>query len=167
MLMHKKLSMNEHYIKSIDENELFNQLINYCEIFKNKIVLEKKDKIKKSLNFLKNKAKTLEDIYNNSQYIINDEVNFNKEDLKLIDANAQKIISEFKDNIKEISNFTRENLEPVVQKLIKSNNTNFKGVGQPLRIALTGTKYGPGIYDIIVSLDKDEVIKRLGNKIFI
>ena len=158
------LSMNEHYIKSIDENELFNQLINYCEIFKNKIIGEKKDKIKKSLTFLKNKAKTLEDIYNNSQYIINDEVNFNKEDLKLIDANAQKIISEFKDNIKEISNFTRENLEPIVQELIKSNNTNFKGVGQPLRVALTGSKFGPGIYDIIISLGKEEVEKRLSNK---
>ena len=132
--------------------------------FKNKIVLEKKDKIKKSLNFLKNKAKTLEDIYNNSQYIINDEVNFNKEDLKLIDANAQKIISEFRDNIKEISNFTRENLEPIVQELIKSNNTNFKGVGQPLRVALTGSKFGPGIYDIIISLGKEEVEKRLSNK---
>ena len=158
------LSMNEHYIKSIDENELFNQLINYCEIFKNKIIGEKKDKIKKSLTFLKNKAKTLEDIYNNSQYIINDEVNFNKEDLKLIDANAQKIISEFKDNIKEISKFTRENLEPIVQELIKSNNTNFKGVGQPLRVALTGSKFGPGIYDIVISLGKDEVEKRLSNK---
>ena len=158
------LSMNEHYIKSIDENELFNQLINYCEIFKNKIIGEKKDKIKKSLSFLKNKAKTLEDIYNNSQYIINDEVNFNKEDLKLIDANAQKIISEFKDNIKEISIFTRENLEPIVQELIKSNNTNFKGVGQPLRVALTGSKFGPGIYDIIISLGKEEVEKRLSNK---
>ena len=158
------LSMNEHYIKSIDENELFNQLINYCEIFKNNIIGEKKDKIKKSLSFLKNKAKTLEDIYNNSQYIINDEVSFNKEDLKLIDANAQKIISEFKDNIKEISNFTRENLEPIVQELIKSNNTNFKGVGQPLRVALTGSKFGPGIYDIIISLGKEEVEKRLSNK---
>ena len=29
------------------------------------------------------------------------------------------------------------------------------------------SKYGPGIYDIIVSLGKDEVLKRLGNKIFI
>ena len=158
------LSMNEHYIKSIDENELFNQLINYCEIFKKKIIGEKKDKIKRSLTFLKNKAKTLEDIYNNSQYIINDEVNFNKEDLKLIDANARKIISEFKDNIKEINNFTRENLEPIVQELIKSNNTNFKGVGQPLRVALTGSKFGPGIYDIIISLGKEEVEKRLSNK---
>ena len=69
--------------------------------------------------------------------------------------------------IRDRSKFDRENLEPLVNELIKSNNTNFKGVGQPLRIALTGSKYGPGIYDIIVSLGKDEVLKRLGNKIFI
>jgi len=162
--MSRILSMNEHYIKNIDENDLFNQLNQYCKLHKSEIKSDKKDNIKKSLTFLKNKAKTLEDIYNNSQYIINDEVNFNKEDLKLIDANAQKIISEFKDNIKEISNFTRENLEPVVQKLIQSNNTNFKGVGQPLRVALTGSKFGPGIYDIIISLGKEEVEKRLSNK---
>ena len=36
-----------------------------------------------------------------------------------------------------------------MNELIKSNETNFKGVGQPLRIALTGSKFGPGIYDII------------------
>ena len=52
------------------------------------------------------------------------------------------------------------------ERLIKEKKTNFKGVGQPLRIALTGSKFGPGIYDIIISLGKDEVIKRLGNKIF-
>ena len=58
------LSMNEHYIKNISENELFDHLTKYCEIYKNKIG-NKSEKIKKSLNFLKNKAKTLEDIYNN------------------------------------------------------------------------------------------------------
>ena len=162
--MSRILSMNEHYIKNIDENNLFSQFVNYCEIFKSKIKTEKNDKIKKSLSFLKNKAKTLEDIFNNSQYILNDDVNFNKEDLKLIDDKAKKIISEFNERINKIKEFRREDLEPVVQELIKSNNTNFKGVGQPLRIALTGSKFGPGIYDIIVSLGKDEVKKRLPNK---
>ena len=162
--MSRILSMNEHYIKNIDENDLFSQFVNYCEIFKSKIKTEKNDKIKKSLSFLKNKAKTLEDIFNNSQYILNDDVNFNKEDLKLIDDKAKKIISEFNERINKIKEFRREDLEPVVQELIKSNNTNFKGVGQPLRIALTGSKFGPGIYDIIISLGKDEVEKRLTNK---
>ena len=48
--------------------------------------------------------------------------------------------------------------------MIKKHETNFKGVGQPLRIALTGSKFGPGIYDIIISLGKLDTEKRL-NKI--
>ena len=77
--------MNEHYIKNIDENDLFNQLTEYCKLYKSEIKSDKKDKIKKSLTFLKNKAKTLEDIFNNGQYIMVDEVNFNQDDIKLID----------------------------------------------------------------------------------
>ena len=159
--MSRILSMNEHYIKSIDENDLCDQLSNYCESYKEKIPHEKMGKVKSSLNFLKNKAKTLEDIYNNSKYIINDEVNFNQEDLKLIDENAKKIISDFLKEILKLDTFNRDKLEPIVQNLIKLNNTNFKGIGQPLRIKLTGSKFGPGIYDILTSLGKDEVINRL------
>ncbi len=162
--MSRILSMNEHYIKNMDENDLLNQFINYSQIFKNEVEKEKKEKIKKSLTILKNKAKTLEDLYNNCQYILNEEVNFNKEDFALIDDKAKKIISEFYSKFKEINKLDRENLEPMVQDLIKSNETNFKGVGQPLRIALTGSKFGPGIYDIIISLGKEEVEKRLTNK---
>ena len=106
----------------------------------------------------------MEDIFNNCQYIINDEVKFNNEDLALIDSKAKKIISEFYNKFKEINDLNKENLEPIIQDLIKSNETNFKGVGQPLRIALTGSKFGPGIYDIIISLGKDDVEKRLSHK---
>jgi len=154
-------SMNEHYIKTIDENDLYTNLVNYCEIYKDKINPEKEKKIKISLSFLKNKAKTLEDIFNNAKYIIMDEVKFNEDDLKLIDDKAKKIISEFKNELSSLKNFTKENLEPIVNELIKKHETNFKGVGQPLRVALTGSKFGPGLYDIIISLGKDDVEQRL------
>jgi len=159
------LSMNEHYIKNIDENELFNQLTKYCEIYKEKIPNKKEEKIKSSLVFLKNKSKTLEDIYNNSKYIIQDKVAISQDDLKLLDDKAKKIISEFSNDIAKIEKLNKETLEPIINGLIKLNETNFKGVGQPLRIILTGSKFGPGIYDIISSLGKNEVLKRLGNKV--
>ena len=159
--MSRILSINEHYIKTIDQNELYEHLVQYCEQFKEKIKSDKEEKIKHSLTFLKNKAKTLEDIYNNAKYIIFDEVNFNKEDLKLIDDKAKKIIFEFANKVKELKDLNKETLEPIVNDLIKSHETNFKSVGQPLRVALTGSKFGPGIYDIVISLDKDDVLKRL------
>ena len=51
--MSRILSMNEHYIKSIDENDLFDQFTEYCKLYKSEIQSDKKDKIKKSLTFLK------------------------------------------------------------------------------------------------------------------
>ena len=159
------LSINEHYIKNIEENELFDHFIEYCKLFKGEIKSNKKEKIEKSLSFLKNKAKTLQDIFNNGQYIIVDEIEFNRDDIKLIDDKAKKVISDFKSQFIKIDQPSREVLESIVNELIESHKTNFKGVGQPLRIALTGSKFGPGIYDIILSLGKEEVDKRLANKI--
>ena len=159
--MQNLLSMNEHYIKTIDESNLYKNLVEYCEIYKEKIKFEKEIKIKSSLSFLKNKAKTLEDIYNNAKFIINDEVNFNEDDIKLIDDKAKKIISEFSKELSSISNINKGNLEPLVNNLIKKNDTNFKGVGQPIRIVLTGSKFGPGLYDILIALGKEETLKRL------
>ena len=158
------LSMNEHYIKTIDENDLYQNLVEYCKIYKEKINSDKETKVKSSLSFLKNKAKTLEDIYHNAKFIINNEVNFNEDDFKLIDNKAKKIILEFSKKLSTISKINKENLEPVVNNLIKTNDTNFKGVGQPVRIALTGSKFGPGLYDIVIALGKEEALKRL-NKI--
>ena len=60
-----------------------------------------------------------------------------------------------------VANLNKESIEKIINNLIGIHKTNFKGVGQPLRIALVGSKFGPGIYDIILSLEKNEVLKRL------
>tara|TARA_Y100000992_G_scaffold167428_1_gene112539 strand:+ start:50 stop:1444 length:1395 start_codon:yes stop_codon:yes gene_type:complete len=155
------LSMNEHYIKNISEKNLFDRFIEYSNSFKEKIEANKERKIKKSLSFLKNKAKSLEDIYNNSKYIIFDEVSFDENDLKLIDDKAKKIITDFSNELSKKNEINKEMVEPIINNLIKKYETNFKGVGQPLRIALTGSKFGPGIYDIMNSLGKEDIEKRL------
>ena len=145
----------------MDEKILFNFLKKYAQNFKKAINSSKEDSIIKSINFLKNKAKTLDDIYQNSQYIINDEVKIASEDIKLLDTNAKKITVEFLEEFKKMKAVNKEILEKLINNLISKHNTNFKGVGQPLRIALVGSRFGPGIYNIILSLTKDEVIKRI------
>jgi len=155
------LSLNEYYIKNIDEKKLFNLFKVYCQKFKKGIDESKNDAMVKSINFLKNKAKTLEDIYGNAQYILNDTVQISTEDLKLLDNQSMIILKDFLNEYEKISKINKENLEKIVERLITKHKINFKSVGQPLRIALTGSKFGPGIYDIILSLHKNEVIKRL------
>ena len=159
--MSRILSMNEYYIKNKSNDDLFQSFEEYCKNFKENINNEKLNIIKKSLTFLKNKAKTMEDIYNNSKFIINDEIIIEKAEMGLLTENAKNIIKSFMKKVNEIEVFNKETLEPIINNLISENQTNFKGVGQPLRIVLTGSKFGPGIYDIIISLGKKRVLDRL------
>ncbi len=155
------LSLNEHYIKHMEEKKLFELFKTFAQKFRKNIDASKEKSILKSMSFLKNKAKTLDDIYCNSEYILQDNIKISPEDSKLLDSASKNIIKDFLIEFEKMSNITKENLEKTVKELIDKHKTNFKGVGQPLRIVLTGSRFGPGIYDIILSLSKDEVIKRL------
>ena len=93
--------------------------------------------------------------------IINDKIEISTDDKKLIDDLSKKVINDFIGEYEKLSSLSRESLEPIIKSLIDKHKTNFKGVGQPIRIALVGSRFGPGIYDVILSLDKSEVIKRL------
>ena len=159
--MSRILSMNETYIKTIDENQVFKLFKEYVSKYKKPFNASKDSILIKCMNFLKNKAKTLEDIFNNSQYIINDEVKIIDEDKKLLDDQSKVIIQDFISDFEKLSLLNKETLEPLIKSLIKKHKTNFKGVGQPLRIGLVGSRFGPGLYDVILSLDKTEVVKRL------
>ena len=159
--MTRILSLNEHYIKHTKEKDLFELFKIYSENFKKKIDPSKEVFLLKSIGFLKNKAKTLEDIYKNSEYIIKEDIKISSEDMSLLNDMSKEIIKDFLIEYEKMSEVTKEKLEKTIKELIVKHKTNFKGVGQPLRIVLTGSKFGPGIYDIILSLSKNTVIKRL------
>ena len=159
--MDRILSINEHYIKNLNEKELYKRFKIYSKKYKKEIDDKYEKNLINSIHFLKNKAKKLEDIYKNAEYIFNEDIKILDQDLRLLDETAKKVIRNFLDDYKKIDNVNKDELERIIKNLIISNKTNFKGVGQPLRIVLTGSKFGPGVYEIILSLDKEEVVKRL------
>ena len=94
-------------------------------------------------------------------YIIKDKIQISPEDTKLLDDLSKKVLNDFLKEFEKLTNANKKSLEKIINGLIEKHKTNFRGVGQPLRIALLGSKFGPGIYDIILSLDKNEIIQRL------
>ena len=115
--MSRILSMNEHYIKHMNENDLFDHLTKYCENYKDKIDNKSKN-IKKSLSFLKNKAKTLEDIFNNAQYLIKDKIKISSEDQKLLDNLAKKILKDFLKEFEKLPNINSTPINPYIKYVL-------------------------------------------------
>jgi glutamyl-tRNA synthetase len=152
-------SINEFYIKSTKDEILLEKLIHYSELYKEKIPKQFHEIIKINLSFLKNKSKSLEDIYNNSKYIFSYEL---KEDqMQKIDKSKLTIIRNIHALIKKEKNISKDYLKNIFDKIIETEKINFKDLGQPLRIILTGSEYGPAIYDIASSLGLNEFLNRL------
>jgi len=149
-------SLNEFYIKNLNENILIENLIAYIKTYKRKLDDKIIDNITSNINILKNKAKTLEDIYNNSNFIYD----FQKK-LDVINDKNKTIVNEFYSELVKLKSYDEEKISQINQDIIKNNNIKFKDLGQPLRLILTGSDQAPSIKDIIKILGISETINRI------
>ena len=149
-------SLNEYYIKNLSENVLIENLIIYIKAYKKKLDDKIIDNIINNINILKNKAKTLEGIYNNSNFIYD----FQKK-LDVINDKNKTIINEFYSELVKLKSYDEEKISQINQDIIKNNNIKFKDLGQPLRLILTGSNQAPSIKDIIKILGISETINRI------
>tara|TARA_B100000963_G_scaffold306351_1_gene280957 strand:- start:737 stop:2113 length:1377 start_codon:yes stop_codon:yes gene_type:complete len=153
-------SLNEYYIKNLNQKELFNYLIIFIDEFKKKIEENYLKIICENLNILKNKAKTLEDIYNNSRFIFEyDQTLILKSNL--ITEKNKVYLRDFIEEISKIQNYSEKNIIEISEVVLKKNNIKFKELGEPLRMILTGSSKAPSIKEIVKILGINETIARL------
>ena len=153
-------SLNEHYIKNLDKKTLTDNLISYIKNYKNILKDDVSAKIIENIDILKNKAKTLEDIYNNSTFIFN-----YKKTEGVIDKTNKIFIIKFRDEVSKLKSYDNEKISEINDAIIKENNIKFKDLGQPLRLILTGSSQAPSITDIVKILGISETIDRINSHI--
>jgi len=153
-------SLNEYYIKNLDQKKLSEYFQNFINDYHQDLSKEYCDKIIENLSILKNKAKSLEDIYINSKFIYdyNNQIN----DIEnIINSNTKTYIKDFYEEIKNLKNEDENKLNEINEKIIKKNNIKFKDFGQPLRLILTNSSQAPSIKDIVKILGISETVSRL------
>ena len=153
-------SLNEYYIKNLNEKDLCNYFVNFLNEYKEKIDEKYLKIIFENLNILKNKAKTLEDIFNNSRFIFDyDHTLILKSNL--ITEKNKVYLRDFLKEISEIEGYCNNKILEISESVLKKNNIKFKELGEPLRMILTGSSKAPSIKEIVKILGKDETISRL------
>ena len=153
-------SLNEYYIKNLNEKVLFENFKEYTGEYKLKLEEKFLINISENINILKNKAKTLEDIYNNSVFIFSyDETLVSKS--TILNEKNKIYLTDFFKELSEINNYCEKKISEISEKILKKNNIKFKDLGEPLRMILTGSTKAPSIKDIIKILGINGTINRL------
>ena len=70
-------------------------------------------------------------------------------------------LSKFAERVKSLDPFSRETIDPVVQTILEEEHLKMGKFAQPLRVALTGRTFSPGIYEVMELLGKERTLNRL------
>lgn len=74
---------------------------------------------------------------------------------------SAELLNKLKERFEQLENPTKEDFEKTLDKIASQLNINKGKLVHPLRIAASGIGEGPGVYDIISILGKDETISRI------
>jgi nondiscriminating glutamyl-tRNA synthetase len=74
---------------------------------------------------------------------------------------VSEVLNLFEEKVKETELLTAETVKTLLKKMMKELKLKGKFVYMPIRVALTGLKHGPELYDIIPLLGRENVLKRL------
>ncbi len=76
---------------------------------------------------------------------------------------SPELLDIFSDKIRELNNPTKEEFEKTLKSICEEKEIGLGRLIHPLRLALSGVGIGPGIFDLLFILGKEESLKRITN----
>ena len=116
------------------------------------------------INLIKDRSKTLNDLIEISDVFFKENIVYDKEmSQNILDSNAVKIIEDLHQALSSEDNWERDMLESIFDNLMTQHELGLGKLIKPIRFALTGLGYGPGIFDMMILLGKSRCLNRLSN----
>ncbi|HUX79781.1 MAG TPA: glutamate--tRNA ligase, partial [Alphaproteobacteria bacterium] len=159
----KLTNLNSHYLREAENERLVTLVIPFIE---NKygisVTTEARDLLRRGMTGLKQRAKTLVELADNSVFYITPQP---------LDESAQKILNEEGIEILKVmlsrllcfpeTSWTELGLEDYIRTIAGERSLNLTKATQPLRAALVGKTVSPSVFDVMHVLGKDRTIERL------
>jgi len=114
---------------------------------------------------LKDRAKTINELIDKSTYIFaHRPLTIDEKAQKQLTEDACAMLGELTSHLREASYWSTEELETITKAFAEKRELKLGKIAQPLRAALTGGAASPGIYDVMVTLGRDETLARISDQ---
>ena len=115
---------------------------------------------------VKDRSKTLNDIIEVSDVFFKEDISYDEEmSKKILDDSSIQIITDLHEALNIEDNWRKDTLESIFDNLMTQHEVGLGKLIKPVRFALTGLGYGPGIFDMIILLGKDRCLNRLSKAV--
>ncbi len=160
----KKLeNLNGQHMRIADDAVLTKAALALLKARDGTIVSDAKQaQLAEAMGGLKERAKTLVDLLNSAHYILSDRpFTPDEKAAKILSDDAKALLSRLTVHLQNASDWTSELLEEAVRAFAEAEDLKLGKVAQPMRAALTGRATSPGVFDVLVTLGREESLARL------
>ncbi|WP_010299647.1 glutamate--tRNA ligase [Candidatus Odyssella thessalonicensis] len=157
----KLTNLNAHYMREADNG----RLLQLCQpLIEEKLGVKltpaEIERISQGMNGLKQRAKTVLELADNSLIYIR-VAEADEKAQKFISEPNQRLVEAVIQDMKTLASFTEQDLDAKVRETAERLGEKLGNIAQPLRVALTGSTVSPSVFEVMAVLGKEETIKRL------
>ncbi|RKY44339.1 MAG: glutamate--tRNA ligase [Candidatus Omnitrophota bacterium] len=153
--------LNSQYIKlkPIDElTTLVKEFLEEKKFLPQKVTL---DYLRKVVALFKERISKLGDLMDWGYFCFYDDFSYSPDTQDILKRKLSKEVEVLIERLSQIEDFTKENIEKEFRQTAHFLRLKAKDLVHPTRIALTGRKIGPGLFETMEVLGKEKVIERL------
>jgi glutamyl-tRNA synthetase len=154
--------MNSEYIRRKENVELLKLVKPFVE--KHGYKFEDNTYLLKVITLMKDRVKVLEDFVTFGKYFFEDPVDYDREGIeKYWKDKTSEILSEFVSRIEKIEDYTAPVIERELRSFADEKNIKAGDLIHPIRLAITGMRISPGLFEVMEVLGKETTIRRIKN----
>jgi len=153
--------LNGGYIRSKEAGEVTDLVQEYLEnnnCFPSKI---ERDYLEKIVVLLKERVSKLSDYVDWLEIFLYDNFKYSEDTKNILNVDVSKEMLFLALRLEEIKDFNKEEIEKQLRKAADDLGVKVKVLIHPTRVALTGRKAGPGLFEAIEVLGKEKTLERL------
>ncbi len=156
--------LNQQYIKATPPEELAKTL--ETVLIQEKILPQRHgfepEDLARVIPALNERSKTLVEMAHKAAFYFRKDVEFDDAARqKFLTPEAKPLLEDLSNKILNLKDFNHDSIETAFKEIVAERGLKLGKLAQPVRVALTGSKESPGIYDVVQLLGRETASARL------
>ena len=150
---------NQQYLRAEDNSTLAKLMWPFAQKAGYETSLDVLEKIAQPL---KERATFVQEMISEGEYFFHAPLEYDEKTLqKKWKANTPAYLSELRDLLDSLDQFTETNVETAFKSILSKHDIGFGQLGPGFRLAITGKGMGPSLFEICAILGKEETLQRI------
>ena len=155
--------LNAHYIRNLNLDDFITKLVKNDFIPREYDAKLRQEPVYSFVKEIQERTKKLTDAWPMLEYIFKDNLEYDEKLLqKHVKEEVKPALRELASNLASVE-YTKGNLEKLFSLIIEKYGLKMRKLAQAVRVLLTNRTATPGIFELILVLGRDKVIKRLSS----